>query len=112
MEQKNNRFFSVKERLTNAFGVLGCVLYFAIHIIISILPFVMIGGGFWFSFLFILLNTIFPYALIVFWIWGLICAIQGVQDIWAIIYYIVFVVIWLPIYIDLILTLISDLKNK
>jgi hypothetical protein len=112
LAQKNNRFFSVKERLTNAFGVLGGVLYFAINIIISILPFVMIGGGFWFSFLLISLNTIVPYASIVFWIWGLICAIQGVQDIWAIIYYILFVVIWLPFYINLILALISDLKNK
>jgi hypothetical protein len=112
LAQKNNRFFSVKERLTNAFGVLGGVLYLAINIIISILPFVMIGGGFWFSFLLISLNTIVPYASIVFWIWGLICAIQGVQDIWAIIYYILFVVIWLPFYINLILALISDLKNK
>jgi len=112
MAQKNNRFFSVKERLTNAFGVLGCVLYFAIKSIIPILPFVMIGGGFWFSFLLILLNIIVPYASIVFWIWGLICAIQGVQDIWAIIYYILFVVIWLPFYITLILALISELKNK
>ena len=36
--------------------------------------------------------------MIVFWIWGLVKAIGGKQDVWAIIYYIVSVVVFLPVF--------------
>lgn len=99
---------SVKERLVNTFGTFGGILYFVIRIIIFVLPFVMIGGGFLLSFVLISINAVVPFASIVFWIWGLVCAIKGVQDVLAIIYYVAFAIIWLPFYISLLL----DLKNK
>ena len=103
---------SIKEKLVSTFGAFGGILYFIINTIVFVLPFVMIGGGFWFSFLLIVLNGIIPFASIVFWIWGLVCAIKGVQDIWAIGYYVVFAVVWMPFYINLVSGFLSDLKRK
>jgi hypothetical protein len=96
-----------KEKLSNALGTFGTVLYFLIRLIISILPFVMIGGNFFLTLLLISINTFVPFASAVFWIWGLVCAIKGVQDIWAIIYYIAFVLIWIPFFISKIVSIFS-----
>ena len=98
----------IKEKLVSALGGFGVVLYFLVRTVVYVLPFVMIGGGFLLSFVLISINAIIPFASIVFWIWGLVCAIKGVQDIWAIIYYVAFACIWIPFYISLLL----DLKNK
>ena len=98
---------SFKERIVNSLGVFGTVLLLLIRLIVSILPFVMIGGNFFVTLLLISINAFVPVASAVFWIWGLVCAIQGVQDIWAIIYYIAFVVIWIPFYISLIVSTFS-----
>ena len=46
------------------------------------------------------INMILPPASVVFWIWGLVCAINGVQDVFAIVYYVAFVVMWLPFFIS------------
>lgn len=99
-----------KEKITNALGGFGVVLYYLVRIIVYILPFVMIGGNFFITFLLITINTFVPFASVVFWIWGLVCAIKGVQDVWAIMYYIAFVVIWIPFFISTITTMFS--KNK
>ncbi len=101
---------SIKERLLNSFGMVGIVLYFASRLIIAVLPFVMIGGNFLFTLLLIGINTLVPFASVVFWIWGLVCAIKGVQDFWAILYYICFVVIWLPYFIETIASIFSNKK--
>ena len=97
----------IKEEIVNALGVFGLVLYYLVQLMIVILPFVMIGGGF---FLMLLLTTIeffFPLTSVVFWIWGLVCAIKGAQDIWAIMYYIAFVVIWIPFFVSTVLSIFS-----
>ena len=96
-----------KERIANSLGAFGVVLYFVIRIIIAILPFVMIGGNFFLTLFLISINTFVPFASVVFWIWGLVCAIKGVQDIWAIIYYIAFVLIWIPFFISTIVSMFS-----
>lgn len=106
-KQKPKQKSSVKEKLVSALGAFGGILYFVIRTIVAVLPFVMIGGGFWFSFLLISLNAFFPFASIVFWIWGLVCAIKGVQDVFAIIYYVAFAVLWMPFYINLALSLLK-----
>lgn len=98
----------MKEKLVGIFGGFGMVLFFITRLIIAILPFVMIGGNFFVTLLLISINSLVPFASAVFWIWGLVCAIKGVQDIWAIIYYIVFVVVWIPFYIS---TIVSVLKK-
>ena len=96
-----------KEKISNAVGAFGTVWYFLIRLIISILPFVMIGGNFFLTLILISINTFVPLASIVFWIWGLVCAIKGVQDIWAILYYIAFTLIWIPFFISTIKSVFS-----
>ena len=97
-----------KEKLESTLGGFGAVLYFLVRTVVYVLPFVMIGGGFFISFVLICINAVVPFASIVFWIWGLVCAIKGVQDVLAIIYYVAFAIVWIPFYISLLL----DLKNK
>lgn len=97
----------MKEKLINALGSFGVILYYILQTIVSVLPFIMIGGNFFVTFLLILVNMFLPFASAIFWIWGLVCAIQGVQDVWAIIYYITFVVVWIPFYISTILSVFS-----
>ena len=100
----------MKEKLSSALGTFGVVLYYLIRISISALPFVMIGGGFLLTFLLFLVMYFFPVTGIIFWIWGLVRAISGVQDWLAIIYYICFVILFLPFFISSIASLISSLK--
>ena len=98
---------ALKEKLEGLLGTAGCVLFFVIRLIVCLLPFVMIGGGFFITFVLIAIQYFIPLSTAVFWIWGLVCAIQGVQDIWAIVYYIAFTVIWIPSYISTISSLFS-----
>jgi len=67
----------------------------------------MIGGNFFITLLLITINTFVPLAPVVFWSWGLVCAIQGIQDIWAIIYYVAFIVLFLPFIITTIVNFFS-----
>ena len=97
----------MKEKLISSLGSFGGILYFIIRMIISILPFVMIGGNFFLTLLLISINTFVPFASAVFWILGLVCAIKGVQDIWAIIYYVAFALIWIPFFISTIVSMFS-----
>ena len=98
---------NIKEKLFISLGTFGIVLFYIVRVIIAVLPFVMIGGNFFLSLLLITINSFVPYASVVFWIWGLVCAINGVQDFWAILYYISFVVIWLPFFINTIMSVFS-----
>lgn len=101
---------SLKEKINNTLGTFGIVLLFVIRGIVAILPFVMIGGNFFLTVFLISINTFVPFASAVFWFWGLICTIKGVQDIWAIIYYIAFVLIWIPFFISTIVSMFSKKK--
>lgn len=98
---------TIKEKLADTLGYWGIILYYIVRIIVCILPFVMIGGGFFFGLLLIAINYFIPFTSVLFWVWGLFCAIKGVQDIWAIIYYVVFAVVWLPFYISLLSSFFS-----
>lgn len=86
----------MKEKLTNAFGALGGIIYFLFSLTVSVMPFIMIDASFWMTFLFFTIEQLFPLATFVFWIWGLVCAIKGVQDIWAFVYYVLFAVMFIP----------------
>lgn len=103
----SNEPYSLKEKLINSLGSIGVVLFFLARLIIAVLPFVMIGANFFVTLLLIAINTFVPFASVVFWIWGLVCAIKGVQDFWAILYYVAFVVIWLPFFISTLLSVFS-----
>ena len=93
----------MKEKFINALGIAGFILYYLVAALVYVLPFVMIGASFWLNTVFFGIVFIFPPASSVFWIWGLVCAIKGVQDIWAIIYYILFAILFLPFFISTIL---------
>ena len=51
---------SFKEKISNSFGAFGAVLYFIVRMIISVLPFVMIGGNFFLTLILISINTFVP----------------------------------------------------
>ena len=102
----------MKEKLMNTLGMVGGILWYVFSAIVYILPFVMIGASFWLNLLFFGIVQLFPMASIVFWIWGLVCAIKGVQDIWAIIYYVLFVIMFLPFFLSIILDLLSVRRRR
>ncbi len=81
-----------KEKLVSAFGTFGFILYYIITVVISVLPIVMIGiNSFWFFIIAFTLLLIFPFPIEqILWVWGFIGAIQGEQDFWAILFYVVF----------------------
>lgn len=108
-KEKNNKRHknAIKNFLHNTLGSIGVVLYFLARIIVYVLPFIMIGANIFVTFILLLINSFVPFASIVFWIWGLVCAIKGVQDFWAILYYITFAVIWLPFYISTIISMFT-----
>lgn len=98
----------MKEKLVNALGVFGGILWFVVSSLIYVLPFVMIGGSFWLTALLITIVYFFPISSVIFWVWGLVCAILGPQDVFAIIYYVAFAILFLPFFISI----ISDLIRK
>ena len=97
---------SIKEKMIGTLGAFGFILYYIISILVCILPFVMIDLNFILTFVLIVINYLFPLSSIIFWIWGLVGAINGPQDIFAIIYYICFAILWLPFFISILTSLI------
>ena len=95
----------MKEKLLSALGSVGIVLYYLATLIISVLPFVMIDASFLLKLVLIAISTFFPATSVIFWVWGLIGAINGPQDFIAIIYYVLFVVMFLPFFISTISSL-------
>ena len=102
----------MKEKLMSRFGLFGGILWLIVSSLIYVLPFVMIGGSFWLSLLLIIIAYFLPASSVVFWVWGLVCAIQGPQDVWAIIYYVLFVVMFLPFFISVVCDLIDKFTGR
>ena len=99
---------NIKEKLQISLGTIGGILFYLISFTVYILPLVMIDASFWLDLLFFAILYFFPVSSIVFWIWGLVCAITGPQDAWAIIYYVLFVVMWVPFFFSTIAELCSS----
>lgn len=97
----------MKEKLTNALGVFGVVLFYLLRLVIAVLPFLMIDCNFIVTFLIVLLCQFIPLLDIIIWIWGLISAFLGPQDVFAIIYYIAFAILFVPFFISLIKSLLN-----
>lgn len=96
----------IKDFLLTSMGTLGLVLYFAVAILITILPLLMFKMPFLlYLLLALLIQTILiniPFCMEVLYIIGLFGAINGKQDIFTIIYYIVFALIVIPTIVRLI----------
>lgn len=94
----------------NALGTVGVILWYVASLLVCIIPFVMIGASFFVNLIFFAIVQFFPPSSIIFWIWGLICAIKGVQDTWAIVYYVLTVVLFIPFFISAVLDLFNSKK--
>lgn len=99
-----------KEKVLGMLGGFGVICFYLLRILIAVLPFVMIGGNFFLTLLLITINYWVPLTSVVFLVWGLVCAIQGVQDIWAILFYIIFIAIWIPFFISTIISVFQKRK--
>ncbi|MBE6729675.1 MAG: hypothetical protein E7568_05535 [Ruminococcaceae bacterium] len=92
----------LKDKLFNALGSFGIIIYYIFNLFILALPFIMIDVNFILTIIFVAVEMFIPVTSIVFWIWGLVCAIIGEQDVIAIIYYIAFAILWVPYFISVI----------
>lgn len=98
----------MKEKLSIAFGLFGVILYYGIALISFSIPLFVITESFWLQLLFFWIMYFIPISEIVFWPWGLYIMINGPQDIFAIIYYILFAVSFLPMFISSVMSLFSN----
>ena len=87
----------IKDFLLTSFGTFGILFFYAISLLISIYPLLMFEMSWWLYMILALVVQLIvvkiPFGLEVLWIIGLIGAISGKQDIFAVIYYILFVLI-------------------
>lgn len=90
----------IKEKLVGLFGTFGLILYGAISILLAFCPLIFLDFGLLIDILIIAVISFFPVlgAIVnaVVWIWALVVCIQGPQDIFAIVYYILFVINFYP----------------
>ena len=103
----------MKEKLIYYLGTFGIILFYIIRFAVAALPFIFIDLNFLLMWVLIMVEFIMPISVPVFWVWGLINAINsGVQDVFAIIYFIASAVVFLPFIIDTIISILSMIKNK
>lgn len=100
----------MKEKLMNALGSVGVILWYLLSLLIAVMPLVMIDASFGLNLLLLAIALFIPATSGIFWIWGLVCTIRGPQDIIAIIYYVLFVIIFLPYFINAVFNLFNKRK--
>lgn len=87
----------IKEFLLTSLGTFGILLFYVIGLLLTIYPLLMFEMSWWVYMLLALVIQLIvvniPFGLEVLWIIGLIGAISGKQDIFAVIYYILFALI-------------------
>lgn len=87
----------IKDYLLTSLGTVGMLLFYTISLFITVYPLIMFEMPWWLYLLLALLVQLvivnIPFGLEVLWTIGLVGAISGKQDVFAIIYYILFVVI-------------------
>ena len=95
----------MKEKLMNALGAVGLGLWYLVSLLIAVMPLVMIDAPFLLKLLLLAIALFVPATSGVFWVWGLVCAIRGPQDIIAIVYYVLFAIMFMPFFISTVLNL-------
>ncbi len=101
----------LKDTLSGILGGFGIILYYVFGLAVAALPFVMLDLPFWLVFIFFIIEEIFPLSTVIFWIWGLLGAINGPQDTWATVYYILFAVMFIPYFIMALISFIDAFRN-
>ena len=90
----------LKEKLVEMLGAFGAILAFLLGFVGFVFPIIMITLSlelpFWVVFILLPIRIFVPFAGRLLWIFGLICAIMGTQDIIAIAYYICAAVVLIP----------------
>lgn len=99
----------MKDKLFSTLGTVGVGLWYFISIFIYVLPITMLGKPFLLDMVFFGIMYWFPPSSIIFWVWGLVEAIKGPQDIVAIIFYIAFAIMYLPFIVS---TLLSFFRKR
>jgi len=102
----------IKEKLLGALGTFGAILWYVFELFLFVLPLVMIHQGLLLRAVFFFCMVFIPGAPTVFWIWGLVCAIGGPQDVFAIIYYVATAIIFLPYLVSFVCDAITFFVNK
>lgn len=100
----------MKEKLMNALGAVGLSLWYLVSLLVAVTPLVMIDAPFLLNLLLLAIVLFVPASSGVFWVWGLVCAIRGPQDIIAIVYYVLFAIMFLPFFISTVLNLFRKRK--
>ena len=95
----------MKDKLMTALGAVGIGIWYLITLLIAVIPLVMINAPFLLNILLLAFALFVPATSGVFWVWGLVCAIRGPQDIIAIVYYVLFAIMFLPFFISTVLNL-------
>lgn len=87
----------IKDFLLTSLGTFGMVIFYTISLLITIFPLIMFEMSWWLYLILALIAQLvivkIPFGLEVLWIIGLVGAILGKQDIFAVIYYILFALI-------------------
>lgn len=87
----------IKDFLLTSLGTGGILLFYTISLFITIYPLIMFEMSWWvYLILALIVQSVIvniPFGLEVLWIIGLVGAISGKQDIFAIIYYVLFALI-------------------
>lgn len=86
----------MKNKIIDSFGSFGIIIWFLFLLFKNMLPAVMIADSILIAIGIAVVQEMIPFTSIVFWVWGLVCAITGKQDFFAFVYYIMFAVLFLP----------------
>jgi hypothetical protein len=101
----------IKDFLLTSLGTFGLLLFYAIGLLLTIYPLLMFEMSWWVYMLLALVIQFFvvniPFGLEVLYIIGFFGAISGEQDIFAVIYYILFALLVVPTIIRIIKILFS-----
>lgn len=102
----------IKEWCMSVFGAGAYIVFFLLACFINIFPLIFIDMPFWVDFLLLMGMSAIPFISnfisLAVWIWGLVAAIGGRQDVFAILFYIVFAIKM----IDLLINLLSGIFSN
>jgi hypothetical protein len=87
----------IKDFLTSSLGVFGILIFYILSILVTVYPLIMFEMPWWLYMVLALIVQLvivnIPFGLEILWIVGLVGAISGKQDIFAVIYYVLFALI-------------------